>query len=268
MNRTPKHPFTNRCTPHRSWARRIAGLIAACALLASLHAPAAALSNDEIIQNFSIVAFGNEYLADNFTHLRKLAAPVRIWIQGDYPDYFEDFVVQHIADLKRLTKHPIELYYSPALHKAGKLAKNFDQTKINFILFYLPREKIAKSVVKYFDNDVEQVEKMVKISTCFAKFFKKGDTIKAAIAVFPAHHPKDWMRACVVEELTQVLGLPNDSTAVAPSIFNDKSRHFELTAHDRLLLRILYDPRMTIGMPRKEALRTARRIIEEYRPGN
>jgi hypothetical protein len=29
------------------------------------------------------------------------------------------------------------------------------------------------------------------------------------------------MRACVVEELTRVLGLPNDSDAVKPSIFND-----------------------------------------------
>ena len=111
----------------------MAGLIVTCALLTSLSAPVAALSNDEIIRNFSIVAFGNEYLADDFMRLRKWAAPVRIGIQGDYPDYFEDFVVQHIADLRRLTKHPIELYYSPALHKAGKLAKDFDQTKINFI---------------------------------------------------------------------------------------------------------------------------------------
>jgi len=39
----------------------------------------------------------------------------------------------------------------------------------------------------------------------------------------------------VVEELTKVLGLPSDSSAVAPSIFNDYSRYFEQTEHDRLL---------------------------------
>ena len=64
---------------------------------------------------------------------------------------------------------------------------------------------------------------MIKVSTCFAKFGTKNNEIKWAIAVFPDHRPKDHMRACVVEELTQVLGLPNDSAQVAPSIFNDKS---------------------------------------------
>ena len=74
------------------------------------------------------------------------------------------------------------------------------------------------------------------------------------------------MRACVVEELTQVLGLPNDSNAVQPSIFNDQSRFFELTEHDRLLVRILYDNRITPGMPRREALRLGREILNEIRP--
>ena len=199
MNRTRKRSLANPTTP-RSWAGKVAALIVICAAILVPRGAAWALSNDDIIRNFSIVAFGNEYLADDFTRLRKWAAPVRIGIQGEYPAYFEDFVVQHIADLKHLTKHPIELYYSPTLHKAGKLPEDFDQNKVNFILFYLPRDKIAATVAKYFDNDVGQVEKMIRISTCFAKFFKKGDTIKAAIAVFPADHPKDWMRACVVEE--------------------------------------------------------------------
>ena len=84
--------------------------------------------------------------------------------------------------------------------------------------------------------------------------------------MFPSHHPKDYMRACVVEELTQVLGLPNDSDAVKPSIFNDQSRYFELTDHDRRMLKVLYDPRITPGMPRNEALRQGRLILDELNP--
>ena len=169
--------------------------------------------------------------------------------------------------MRRLTEHPIELYYSLKLQREGRLAEAFDKGKVNFILFYLPRDRIAGQVAKYFDNDLAQVEKMLRISTCFAKFFKRGDVIRAAIAVFPADQPKAWMRACVVEELTQVLGLPNDSSAVAPSIFNDHSRYFELTEHDRMLVRILYDARMKVGMPRQRAVRLARGILEELRPG-
>ena len=74
------------------------------------------------------------------------------------------------------------------------------------------------------------------------------------------------MRACVVEELTQVLGLPNDSDAVKPSIFNDQSRYFELTDHNRRILKMLCAPRITSGMQRKEALRQGRLILDEMNP--
>ena len=138
---------------------------------------------------------------------------------------------------------------------------------MNFILFYLPVEQIPKAVAKYFDGDEAQVNYMIKVSTCFTKFGTKNNEIKWAIAVFPDHRPKDHMRACVVEELTQVLGLPNDSAQVAPSIFNDKSRYFELTEHDRWMLQMLYDPRIKLGMPREEAILTGRLILNDIRPG-
>jgi len=103
-------------------------------------------------------------------------------------------------------------------------------------------------------------------ATCMARLFKKGDEIRQTVVLFPAERPKDHMRACVVEELTQVLGLPNDSSSVEPSIFNDKSRYFELTDHDRLMLRMLYDPRITIGMPRDRALVVGRQVLDRIRP--
>ena len=151
------------------------------------------------------------------------------------------------------------------MHKEGRLAPDFDRTKINLILYYLPVEKIPNRLSRYFDNDEAKVKKMIEVSTCFAKFGTKKNKIRWAIAVFPSHHPQDYMRACVVEEMTQVLGLPNDSNAVKPSIFNDQSRYFELTPHDRLMVRMLYNPRITVGMPRGQALREATAILDELR---
>ena len=86
------------------------------------------------------------------------------------------------------------------------------------------------------------------------------------MVLFPATHSKEYLRTCVVEELTQILGLPNDSDSVKPSIFNDQSRYSELTDHDRRMLKMLYDPRITPGMPRKEALRQGRLILNEMSP--
>ena len=74
------------------------------------------------------------------------------------------------------------------------------------------------------------------------------------------------MRSCVVEEVTQVLGLPNDSFDIAPSIFNDDDEFQDLTWQDELFLRVLYDPRIKSSMGRPALEAAARRIIAELRP--
>ena len=222
-------------------------------------------SNRTIIENFNIIAFGNEYTGRRYETVRKWRQPILVGIEGKVPKYFETFVLQHIRDLRRITGHPIRLYYSPAMHKEGRLAPDFDRTKINLILYYLPVERIPNRLKRYFDGDEAKVRKMIEVSTCFARFGTRKNEIRWAIAVFPDHHPKDYIRACLVEEMTQVLGLPNDSNAVKPSIFNDQSRYFELTAHDRLMLKMLYDPRITVGMARRDALGMGRVILDQLR---
>ncbi|MDA1090834.1 MAG: DUF2927 domain-containing protein [Proteobacteria bacterium] len=223
------------------------------------------VTNQDIVRNFDTIAFGNEYTGRRYDNVRKWRQPIRVGIEGRYPKYFETFVLQHIRDLRKLTGHSIRLYYSPAMQKEGRLAPDFDRKKINLILYYLPVDKIPKRLARYFDNDEAKVKKMIEVSTCFAKFGTKINEIRWAIAVFPSHHSQEYMRACVVEEMTQVLGLPNDSNAVKPSIFNDSSQYFELTAHDRWLIKMLYDPRITVGMPRPDAIRAAATFLDEHR---
>ena len=71
--------------------------------------------------------------------------------------------------------------------------------------------------------------------------------------------------ACVIEETTQILGLPNDSNEVVFSIFNDTSVYNELTEHDKILIRLLYDPRLKAGMSRRKAMDLVRRILPDVR---
>ncbi len=241
-------------------------LLMLAALAVIRPASAENFDNEQLLRNFDIVAFGNEYTGRRYDAVRKWGGPIRFGIQGaDYPDYLERYVVQMIGDLQRLTGHPMELYYSFRKQKAKQLPKDFSPSKVNVILFYLPDRDIPKAVAKYWDNSEEQVREMVRVSTCFAKFMTKGSTIKAAVVVFPSRHPQNYIRACVVEELTQILGLPNDSNAVTPSIFNDGSRYMELTTHDRWMVRMLYDPRITVGMPREQAINIGRLFLEQYR---
>jgi hypothetical protein len=81
------------------------------------------------------------------------------------------------------------------------------------------------------------------------------------------------LEACVVEEITQILGLPNDSDDVVPSVFNDHSPDIELSWQDILLVKLLFDPRLRPGMPRADALANVRMILGEMgytddSPGN
>jgi hypothetical protein len=55
------------------------------------------------------------------------------------------------------------------------------------------------------------------------------------------------------EEISQALGLPNDSPRARPSIFNDDEEFALLTDHDELLLRILYSRELRPGMLAYEA---------------
>ncbi len=70
-------------------------------------------------------------------------------------------------------------------------------------------------------------------------------------------------KACLLEEMTQALGLPNDSELIRPSIFNQWDFLQRLPLNDQILVRTLYDQRMRQGMPRDAALTAARGIIAE-----
>lgn len=247
-----------------------AALVLAVAVVAAGAAVAAGgerLSNAQIVRNFNIIAFGNEYTLKRYERVRKWRAPIVARLDGDAPAYFEDSVRQHLADLAKTTGHPAALVYSARIAREKRVPKGLNPKSFNMFLLFYPMDELAAVVRRQLKSTMDQELGLLRAgkATCMARLFKKGDEIRSAVVLFPAHHSPAYLRACVVEELTQVMGLPNDSDNVNPSIFNDKSRHFELTGHDRLLLRILYDKRMAIGTPRRDALRLAHDILRERR---
>lgn len=70
-------------------------------------------------------------------------------------------------------------------------------------------------------------------------------------------------KACLQEEITQSLGLTNDSDRARPSIFNDDQEFAVVTEHDELLLKLLYDPRLRTGMSAEEAMPIAHQILND-----
>ncbi len=90
---------------------------------------------------------------------------------------------------------------------------------------------------------------------------------RQAVALVRTEHPDLTRRACFHEEVAQGLGLANDHPNARPSIFNDDEEFALLTTHDELLLKILYDPRLTPGMSADEARPIIQTIAAELTGG-
>lgn len=75
------------------------------------------------------------------------------------------------------------------------------------------------------------------------------------------------IRRCIVQEMTQGLGLYGDLDGPIGSrqdtVFASHGGATRLTAADKTLLRILYDPRLYPGMPRDHAMNVVREIVAE-----
>lgn len=103
--------------------------------------------------------------------------------------------------------------------------------------------------------DVAGITDMPRATYClvYALSSAAGSTYNKAFAVIRAEHPDLMRLSCLHEEITQGLGLANDSPSARPSIFNDDEEFALLTPMDELMLRMLYSPRLSPGMTQAEA---------------
>jgi len=156
----------------------------------------------------------------------KWAGPIVAELRGANLDVYEPEVLRHMAELTRLT----------GLHFRTVRAPGFDAfsgVQPNMIITFVHNGGRGP-------NDLE--------NACETRAYSGSDFIirRAEIRIHA-----DWnllRRHCIVEEITQALGLMNDSSFFSPSIFNDHSKQQALSPWDRLMVRAHYDRRLLPGM--------------------
>jgi len=221
----------------------------------------------QIVENFERIALFDEYTLsggrfiaqETPSRLRRWDQPVRI--QAHFGPLVSDEqratdraeLTRFAARLGRVARHPIR-----AVGSGG-----------NFHVLYITRDTqqevgdlVQELVPGISPATIAEIERLPRFTFCSVYAFSEaggGSTYVAAIAIIRDEHPPLLRRSCVHEEVAQGLGLPNDSPGARPSIFNDDEEFALLTRHDELLLRILYDRRLTPGMLPAEA----RPIVEE-----
>ena len=237
--------------------------------------PDTPFTDTQLARNFVRIALFEEYVDDGTalrarataSNLSRWDVPVRMSVE------FGDTVpkAQHAGDraevakyadrLARLTGHPIT---------ASEINPNFHVLFLNEDDRLKSEARLRQIVPGISPSSMRAILGLPANQLCIVIAFSAAgqSTYSKAIAVIRGEHPDLLRKSCIHEELAQGLGLPNDSLAARPSIFNDDEEFGFLTTHDEMLLKILYDSRLRNGMEPAEAAPIVRQIATELTGGS
>ncbi len=209
-------------------------------------------SVDRIVYTFERVLFHLEFGTERQrNHVRKWAGPVDLVLAGERTAEYRTIVLSHLRALAPLTALDLRL----------EVAANSPQY---FYVHFVPEAEIYATASRYV-RDRKLLDEMATTGSCIGVYDVSEDgRITGGFVVIPTDASRNYVVSCALEEITQSLGLPNDSELIQPSIFSEKDLYLQtLSINDRILIRALYDDRITPGMPKDEALKVAREIIAE-----
>ncbi len=228
-----------------------------------------------LTRNFVRVALFDEYVLGNtgefraettVSRLRRWEQPIRMSVE---------FGASVPLDQRSRDTNTISTYSNRLARLTGVPIRQTD-TRANFHVMILNEgdkdgydARLRELVPGIADATVRAFLNPPRGTLCLAIAFAEGDAASYARAVvlIRGEHPDLLRTACIHEELAQAMGLANDSPQARPSIFNDDEEFGLLTTHDELLLKILYDDRLSPGMSAAEAAPIAREIASELMGG-
>ena len=201
---------------------------------------------------FINVALRNEYSAGN-KPLVKWNQPIRIWVDHKVPDreLHDELTNAHIRHLQEITGHPISRVSS--------------RQQANIIWIFTQESQWRK--------DIERELGTPALDNVYGAICKAGYRIgrdgamSGAAIIIPVDQAREHgkLLACIIEEITQVLGLPNDSESAYPSIFNDQTPEDLLSPLDVVLLKLLYEPELKVGMSEQQVKPIVAKILRSYK---
>ncbi|WP_171173753.1 DUF2927 domain-containing protein [Ruegeria sp. HKCCD8929] len=227
---------------------------------------------EDLARNFEAIAFYDEYPGQAVSatgrrtsgQLSRWSAPVRIRTEFgpsvalERREKDKASVESYAARLGRVSRHPINTTTSRNANFLVFVAGKDDTTYV--------QNRLRQLIPNIGQAQLDLFEDLPRSFYCFVFATAGGGspyTYTRAVALIRAEHPDLVRLSCIHEEIAQGLGLPNDSPAARPSIFNDDDEFALLTSHDEKLLEMLYDPRLKPGMTAEQARPVARIIARE-----
>ncbi len=206
-----------------------------------------------LAESFTQIAFELEWPRAQYRHLRKWDGPVRVATLGPTALGHGPFVDEHLAKLSRLTGLDIARVPTTEPH--------------NLRVYFVDSSEMP-AIAAFHNIKPRLFEHVAGRSACMYAFVTdERRAISQGIAILATDFGSEYVRACIIEEITQLLGLPMDNELIQPSVFSNEGLLDRLSINDQLLVRVLYDPRLPVGIARGPAQLIAHRVIVELWQG-
>ena len=207
-----------------------AGLV--LSVLVATGGPAFAASDAEVIRGFNLTVFGAEYAPFGY--------------QSNYVRKFSGTVRFHVVNLSRRNKKREVQNFIASLNGLIRGLKTrivSSPGQANFHVYIVDRADYAKTVKeKVYGRPSADTPGKCLVRSVFSR-----SGIKRSDAVIVADEGEALFDRCKAEEILQGLGPLNEHSSLRESMFNDRTRHTRFTRFDRLILNMLYDPRIRNG---------------------
>lgn len=203
-----------------------------------------------LVKQFDQVVFQTEPEKAYLERISKWSNQVPIRIIGDHGDRWKEVIERQVATMRELTGVDFIIDWIP--RQRGKI----------FIYFAEPSD-FERIIIKHLRHPGSFLESS-KGKTCFSRLINPYRVIEKSITIVSTERHDDSIALCILHQLTRILGFPNASELIRPSVFSKWDFDlWSLSINDRIIVRTLYDKRMQVGMYRGEALDVARLIITE-----
>lgn len=207
---------------------------------------------DDLVDHFMDVVFGQEYqgVGQAQTVLARWdrAQTIGITIQGRATQELANMASRRLGAVSKLTGVKFQQV------KPGAPAPSID-------LLFVRRAEMGNIQLPNTDPSVVRALAGDPTMVCFFLNWKKpAQTILKGVVVVNVERDPVQISSCLMEELTQVMGLPNDVKTYWTTLFNPYDTALQYSPWDALYLQTLYGPAVRPGMT-PDQVRTAVRPV-------
>jgi len=198
-----------------------------------------------ITEKFEEIVFGNDFGPDSRS-VYKWGASIKIVIATPFPDRLHRDLSDILFQARRLTGIDI------------RIAKKGGRNSIQ--VHYAPHAQFGLILQRFYPSRTKSLDWLRSVECFFSGIPRSHEYRRAVIGISNELGEKE-SKSCIFEEIYQGLGPGKNSNALPPSISSTWDTKTELSLNDKIILRALYDDRITPGMSRAQAMAIAREVI-------